>query len=222
LSAQDRANFSAFITIIRVGWGNDNSAFRQIFTNTLMPDGTDGDARVFNEMERSAATGEDAAAFIPANSTIDVTAAASQVRAPTLVIHRRGDRMVPFQFGREMAALIPGARLLAVDGRDHLFVPGDPRNNQIAEVVRHFSMRTGLNKGMERKLAAILCADVFGYSRLMGEDEEATLHTLMPYRRLIDSQIGQHHGRSVIEVTEAGGVGLTLAGGFTVVMRSAA
>jgi adenylate cyclase len=31
---------------------------------------------------------------------------------------------------------------------------------------------------MERKLAAILCADVFGYSRLMGEDEEATLRTL--------------------------------------------
>jgi pimeloyl-ACP methyl ester carboxylesterase len=138
LSAKDRANFSAFITIIRVGWGNDNSAFRQIFTNTLMPDGTDNDVHVFNEIERSSATGEDAAAFMAANLSIDVTAAASEVRAPTLVIHRRGDRMVPFQFGREMAALIPGARLLAVDGSDHLFVPGDPRNDQIAEVVRQF------------------------------------------------------------------------------------
>jgi adenylate cyclase len=50
---------------------------------------------------------------------------------------------------------------------------------------------------MERKLAAILCADVHGYSRLMGEDEEATLRTLTSYRKLIDSAIEQHHGRFV-------------------------
>jgi adenylate cyclase len=50
---------------------------------------------------------------------------------------------------------------------------------------------------MERKLTAILCADVHGYSRLMGEDEEATLRTLTSYRKLIDLSIGQHHGRFV-------------------------
>src|ERR1700736_4423437 len=50
---------------------------------------------------------------------------------------------------------------------------------------------------MERKLAAILCADVFGYSRLMGENEEATLRTLTSFRKLIDSEIEQHHGRFV-------------------------
>src|ERR1700732_1454122 len=50
---------------------------------------------------------------------------------------------------------------------------------------------------MERKLAAILCADVHGFSRLMGEDEEATLRTLTSHRKLIDSQIENHHGRFV-------------------------
>ena len=50
---------------------------------------------------------------------------------------------------------------------------------------------------MERKLTAILCADVHGYSRLMGEDEEATLRTLTSHRRLIDSHIARHHGRFV-------------------------
>ncbi len=50
---------------------------------------------------------------------------------------------------------------------------------------------------MERKLTAILCADVFGYSRLMGEDEEATLRTLSSHRQLIDSLIERHHGRFV-------------------------
>jgi class 3 adenylate cyclase len=50
---------------------------------------------------------------------------------------------------------------------------------------------------LERKLIAILCADVFGYSRLMGEDEKATLQTLTSHRKIIDSLIDQHHGRLV-------------------------
>ena len=50
---------------------------------------------------------------------------------------------------------------------------------------------------MERKLAAILCADVFGYSRLMGENEEATLRILSSHRKIIDGLIEQHRGRFV-------------------------
>jgi adenylate cyclase len=50
---------------------------------------------------------------------------------------------------------------------------------------------------MERKLTAIFCADVFGYSRLMGENEEATLRTLSSHRKTIDGLIAQHHGRFV-------------------------
>ena len=50
---------------------------------------------------------------------------------------------------------------------------------------------------MERKLTAILCADVYGYSRLMGEDEEGTLRTLSICRKITDSLIERHHGRFV-------------------------
>jgi adenylate cyclase len=50
---------------------------------------------------------------------------------------------------------------------------------------------------VERKLAAIPCADVFSYSRLMGVDEEATLRTLPSHRKTIDGLIEQHHGRFV-------------------------
>ncbi len=48
---------------------------------------------------------------------------------------------------------------------------------------------------MERRLAAILAADVVGYSRLMGEDEEATLATLNAYREIIDGLVADHRGR---------------------------
>jgi adenylate cyclase len=50
---------------------------------------------------------------------------------------------------------------------------------------------------VKRKLAAILAADVKGYSRLMGEDEEATLHTLNTYRGVTDPLIEQPGGRVV-------------------------
>jgi adenylate cyclase len=50
---------------------------------------------------------------------------------------------------------------------------------------------------MERKLAAILSADVQGYSRLMGQDEEATVHTLTAYRAVMTHLIEQHRGRVV-------------------------
>jgi len=54
-----------------------------------------------------------------------------------------------------------------------------------------------LHTSMERKLTAILCADVHGYSRLMGTNEEATVSTLNSYRNIIDSLIARHHGRFV-------------------------
>src|ERR1700758_503903 len=50
---------------------------------------------------------------------------------------------------------------------------------------------------MERKLTAILSADVAGYSRLMGADEEATIRTLTTYRQVMTALIQQQHGRVV-------------------------
>src|SRR5436309_11544 len=55
-----------------------------------------------------------------------------------------------------------------------------------------------MEKAMQRRLAAILAADVVGYSRLMGADEMGTLTSLKAHRReLIDSTIAEHHGRIV-------------------------
>ena len=56
---------------------------------------------------------------------------------------------------------------------------------------------TKAKKTTQRKLTAILCADVVGYSRLMGDDEEATLETLTAYRKVFTSEIKKHRGRVV-------------------------
>ena len=48
-----------------------------------------------------------------------------------------------------------------------------------------------------RKLAAILAADVAGYSRLMADDERATVRTLTAYREIFSANVGAHQGRIV-------------------------
>ena len=68
------------------------------------------------------------------------------------------------------------------------------------------------SQGVERKLTAILCADVKGYSRLMGEDEVATLETLTAYREVMDNFVELHHGRVV------GSAGDSLLADFTSVV----
>ncbi|HEA68681.1 MAG TPA: adenylate/guanylate cyclase domain-containing protein [Desulfobacterales bacterium] len=52
-------------------------------------------------------------------------------------------------------------------------------------------------EGFKRKLTAILSADVEGYSRLMGDDEEATVRTLTAYREVMTTLIQQHNGRVI-------------------------
>lgn len=58
---------------------------------------------------------------------------------------------------------------------------------------------------MERRLAAILVADMVGYSRLMEQDEEGTLSTLKTYREDIDRRVNNHQGRMFANTGFGGG-----------------
>jgi pimeloyl-ACP methyl ester carboxylesterase len=61
-----------------------------------------------------------------------------QVSVPTLVLHARDDARVPFEAGRRMAAGIPGARFVALEGRNHLFLETEPAFAQFMEHTRSF------------------------------------------------------------------------------------
>ena len=58
---------------------------------------------------------------------MDVRDLLPKVSVPTLVVHYRNDRMIPFEAGRELAAGIPGARFVPLEGDAHLFYFGDTR-----------------------------------------------------------------------------------------------
>jgi class 3 adenylate cyclase/pimeloyl-ACP methyl ester carboxylesterase len=128
----------AMLTLMRVGWGKENPAFRQLFTSQFMPGGTKEQADWFNELQRITVSADVAARITEANGNTDVTALLSRVSVPTLVLHAREDGRVPFEAGRRMAAGIPGARFVPLQGRNHLFLESESAFGQFLEQTRTF------------------------------------------------------------------------------------
>jgi class 3 adenylate cyclase/pimeloyl-ACP methyl ester carboxylesterase len=137
-SAAEKEEDAAMLTLMRVGWGKENPAFRQLFTSQFMPGATKEQADWFNELQRITVSGQVAARIYEAAGETDVTALLPQVRVPTLVLHARDEARVPFEAGRRMAAGIPGARFVALPGRNHLFLETEPAFGQFLEQTRTF------------------------------------------------------------------------------------
>jgi pimeloyl-ACP methyl ester carboxylesterase len=123
---------------MRQGWGQENPAFRQLFTSLFIPGGTAEQVQWFNDLQRLTASPENAVRLRNTVDTIDVTALLPQVRTPTLVLHIRDDAVQPFDEGRRLAASIPGARFVALEGRNHCLLPGDPGWARFHDEVRAF------------------------------------------------------------------------------------
>ncbi len=120
LSEDDRVRVESLINLIRTGWGQDNPAFRQMFTSMFIPDATPELMDSFNEMMRVATEPAVAARIFEVNAQIDVSGILHQVEAPTLVIHGRRDAVSPFDEGRRLATAIPNARLVELDTPNHI------------------------------------------------------------------------------------------------------
>ena len=114
------------INVIRVGWGQENPAFRQLFSTQLMPGGSPEQIEWLNDLARISATPATAARMERAFYEIDVAGEARQVTVPTLVLHPRDDAVVPFEEGRELAGLIPDARFVPLDSRNHILIEDEP------------------------------------------------------------------------------------------------
>jgi len=117
---EKRAEVEAMSKLAEVGWGQENPAFRQIFTTLFIPDGTPEQHKWFNELERVSTSPAVAARFFRVLNEIDVADIAPKVACPTLVSHSRQDARIPFEEGRLVASLIPGARFVPLESRNHI------------------------------------------------------------------------------------------------------
>lgn len=132
------ARREAMQTLVLEGWGQDNPAFRQIFTSWYIPDGSPEQWRWWNDLQRISTSPENAARLMIALGQIDVSHLLAQVSVPTLVLHSVNDAAVPFAAGRELATVIPGARFLPLDSCNHVILDHEPAWPRFLEEVRSF------------------------------------------------------------------------------------
>lgn len=125
-SAIDIEQGEAMLTLMRTGWGQDNPAFRQVFTSLFVPGGTPEQMDWFNELQRKTTSAENAVRLRLVSDRMDVVDLLPSVRVPTLILHCRDDAVQPFAEGRFLATHIPAARFVGLDGRNHLILEDDP------------------------------------------------------------------------------------------------
>lgn len=126
------------LSLTRLGWGQDNPAFRQVFSLQLMPDATKEQLTWYDELMRVSMTPENAAQAEATMYNINVLDRLSGVLAPTLVTHCRYDQAVPFHEGRILASQIPGALFVPLESKNHLLLPEEPAWEHFVQEVHRF------------------------------------------------------------------------------------
>lgn len=134
----EREEERLLVDLTRLGWGREDSSFRSVFAARFMPDASAEVAAAYDEMQKVCSSGEMAARLSEADHDVDVTALATRVRIPALVIHVRGDAAAPFEEGRRTAAAIPGAKFVPLQGRNHIIGRDDPAWDRFVDETKRF------------------------------------------------------------------------------------
>jgi pimeloyl-ACP methyl ester carboxylesterase/DNA-binding CsgD family transcriptional regulator len=142
--------YQAIVELIRLGWGSDNVAFRQVFTSRFVPDASPEQLEWFNDLCRRTTTPEIAAHLMLARSAIDVRDLLHQVRVPTLVIHAVDDNVTPISASRELAAGIPNAEFVQLESRNHVLLEQEPAWSRFKDVVLEFTGEAQSHKRDDR------------------------------------------------------------------------
>ena len=134
----DAEQFEAMMTLARHGWGQDNPAFRQIFTYQFIPQGTAEQVCWFNDLMKETASPQNAVRIMRAMANFDVEDLLPRIRVPTLVLHCRNDARVPWEEGRRIATGIPGARFVTLEGYNHIVLESEPAWTGLLEEIKNF------------------------------------------------------------------------------------
>jgi pimeloyl-ACP methyl ester carboxylesterase/DNA-binding winged helix-turn-helix (wHTH) protein len=163
-----------WVDLVRVGWGRENPAYRKMFTELFIPAATQEQMAWFGELQRRTTTPQIASLIMEAAGQIDVVDRLARVQAPTLVLHSRGDVIVPFDQGRVIAAGIPHAKFVALDTDNHLLIEGEPAWRRFEAVVGDFlgwDASESASAPSERESRDVFC---FNRCRLDARSRELT------------------------------------------------
>jgi pimeloyl-ACP methyl ester carboxylesterase/DNA-binding CsgD family transcriptional regulator len=200
---------AAILATVRSHWGLGSRVLAELFLG-------DTDSRAQERLarhQRASASPESAAALLELTYRNDVRADLERVRAPTLVVHRRGDRAIPYHLGRELAAAIPGATLVPLTGTAHFPWAGDTgsvaralRSVLTAEAPARFAGEPAavLLSGREREVLALVAKGLSDPE--IAEQLVLSQHTVHRHVANIRDKLGR--GSRAAAVAEAARLGL--------------
>ena len=128
----------ARLKMMELGWPNDTPAYGKFYTSLHMPDASAEHFQSFADLVRRTTSPANAVALLQVFYRIDVREIVSKVRCPTLVLHSRGDSIIRFEEGRSVAGLIPGARFVPLESRNHVLLDTEPAWQQLVEALDDF------------------------------------------------------------------------------------
>lgn len=107
------------------GWENENPAFRQFFSSTMIPDGTKEQMNSFNNVMKVSTSAKNAVKIISANDQIDVSELLPKLNIPTIIFHIKNDARVPISESKFMAANIKNSKFVPLNGNNHVILDND-------------------------------------------------------------------------------------------------
>ena len=192
-----REQLNPLIELSRSNWELASQVFADMSLRGQKPDV----ALQIGELVRASCTGEVGAEILAQGYSIDVSDLLPLVKASTLVIHRRGDAIVPFALGQKLAAGIPNARFVPLEGTIHIEFQGD--TEAVIGAIDEF-LGEGAEAAAEApKLAAddvhtILFTDVEGSTALTQRLGDAKARELLrEHERMVREALKAHGGSEV-------------------------
>ena len=174
------------------GWGGP------VGMELFAPSAADDEELVkwWTHLLRSGTSPRAAAALMRMYIDIDVRPVLGAITAPTLLLHRKDDRLIPVGQGRALAALMPSARYVELEGFDHVPFVGD--SDAILDEVEEFVTGTLAEREAERMLATVLFTDIVGSTeRAAAAGDRDWRRLLERHDELVRRELARHRGKEI-------------------------
>jgi class 3 adenylate cyclase len=175
-------------------WGQDASAMVTLFAPSQS-----GDPHTIESatrLQRSSASPSMIGQIFEMFLDIDVRSILPSIHVPTLVLHRRGDMVVPRQAGEDLAARIPGARYVELPGVDHLAWAGDIE--PVVGEIEEFLTGSRSDAEPDRVLATVMFTDIVGSTEKAAAVGDARWRDLLAeHGAAVRAQLDRFRGREV-------------------------
>ncbi len=137
-TADEREEAALDLQVGRAAWRRDDEVYRQVFASQFLPDESREIWDAFTALQRATTSTENVVRFLDAFAHLDVSAEATRVRCPTLVLHSRRDRRVPSSQARELAKRIPDSTLTLLDSGNHILTAGEAAWTELVREIGRF------------------------------------------------------------------------------------